>query len=60
METVQLNRDTLFEILLRTDYRTFNQLCLTNKQVNTICHDERFWQQKIVADFAQIKHLTRN
>ena len=48
--SIGLNNDTLREILLRTDVDTLKQYCLTNKAAVQLCHDQYFWNEKLILE----------
>ena len=45
------NTDTKYEIALKTDPSTLGKLCQTDREFDSICHDENFWKEKTLLDF---------
>lgn len=54
-----MNRNNLFDILLKADHTTLIRLCQTNREMANICKDDYFWQSKIRSDYDQMTHLVK-
>ena len=52
-----LPNDMLINILMNLTYPEIKNLCRTNKQMNYVCGNEYFWEQKYRQDFGKDKSL---
>ena len=54
MNSLTGNKDTDFLILSQLDDRTLLKYCLTGKQAQKLCNDERFWRTRTYAKFGEV------
>lgn len=45
-----MHKDTYYNLLLQSDYKTISRLCSTNKEINSICNQNSFWVDKMNYD----------
>ena len=45
-----MDRDILYEIMMKTDYQDLKELCRVNKEASKICASEQFWENKYKQD----------
>lgn len=48
---MQLDRDSLYQVLLNLPVDALGQYCKTSREANAICQNDSFWQEKIKHDF---------
>ena len=41
----------LHEILLYLDIKDLSNLCQVNKNINTLCSDEKLWERKVINEY---------
>lgn len=49
----ELNANTMYEVMLQTDYANLKELCLTNKDAYKVFSSEEFWEKKYVQDYGK-------
>ncbi len=55
MNIDELPNELKFQILLNLSNTELINLCKTNNEFNTFCHDEYFWKKRLEKDFPYIK-----
>ena len=55
-----LPRDIQFELMINMDPPELMKLCTSDKQLNQLCSDERFWQQLVVRRFGQVSLINNS
>lgn len=56
---MQIDRDSLYQVLLNLPPETIGQYCQTNREARQICSNDQFWQEKLKHDFPPINFSSR-
>ncbi|SNW62386.1 F-box domain-containing protein [Orpheovirus IHUMI-LCC2] len=55
LNILDLPDESLLNIMLYTDYNNLLRLCNSNSRTRSLCEDNKFWRDKFLLDFPEIK-----